>query len=179
MWKIFFHLPISLWCLFIDWTAPDIDNNGFLDSNDFECMALRACVIEGRGDCNPAKLAEYQHIMRNLWDEISNLADFDKVTRFTIMCFWLCRMFNSSCYSIMSFVLFLCIDMPSESPLITTNLDWFDMFTNCRPNFFFLVIKRNSITFGYFFFFSRINHFTGWQNLNRGIQTSCSKNMYK
>lgn len=57
----------------------DIDNNGFLDSNDFECMALRACIIEGKGDCNPAKLAEYQHIMRSLWDELSEMADFDKV----------------------------------------------------------------------------------------------------
>ncbi|XP_031634928.1 sarcoplasmic calcium-binding protein 1 [Contarinia nasturtii] len=56
----------------------DIDNNGFLDSNDFECMALRACIIEGKGDCNQAKLTEYQHIMRSLWEEISNLADFDK-----------------------------------------------------------------------------------------------------
>jgi hypothetical protein len=42
-------------------------------------MAVRACVIEGKGDCNPSKLAEYQHIMRSLWDEISDLADFDKV----------------------------------------------------------------------------------------------------
>lgn len=42
-------------------------------------MAVRACVIEGKGDCTPSKLAEYQHIMRSLWDEISDLADFDKV----------------------------------------------------------------------------------------------------
>lgn len=57
----------------------DIDNNGFLDQNDFECMAIRACVIEGKGECTPNKLGEYQHIMRSLWDEISDLADFDKV----------------------------------------------------------------------------------------------------
>lgn len=56
----------------------DIDNNGFLDQNDFECMAVRACIIEGKGECNPSKLSEYQHIMRSLWDEISDLADFDK-----------------------------------------------------------------------------------------------------
>jgi hypothetical protein len=43
-------------------------------------MAVRACVIEGKGECNPVKLAEYQHIMRSLWDEISDLADFDKVS---------------------------------------------------------------------------------------------------
>lgn len=59
--------------------STDIDNNGFLDQNDFECMAVRACIIEGKGEFSPAKLAEYQHIMRSLWDEISDLADFDKV----------------------------------------------------------------------------------------------------
>lgn len=58
----------------------DIDNNGFLDQSDFDCMALRACVIEGKGECNPAKLQEYRHIMRSLWEEISDLADFDKVS---------------------------------------------------------------------------------------------------
>lgn len=42
-------------------------------------MALRACIIEGKGDCNPSKLSEYQHIMRSLWDEISDIADLDKV----------------------------------------------------------------------------------------------------
>lgn len=47
-------------------------------------MAVRACVIEGKGECNPAKLSEYQHIMRSLWDEISDLADFDKVCSFEI-----------------------------------------------------------------------------------------------
>lgn len=57
----------------------DIDNNGFLDLNDFECMAVRACIIEGKGDFSPAKLSEFQHIMRSLWDEISDLADIDKV----------------------------------------------------------------------------------------------------
>lgn len=56
----------------------DIDNNGFLDQKDFDCMALRATVIEGKGDCNPAKLAEFKHIMRSLWEELSDLADFDK-----------------------------------------------------------------------------------------------------
>lgn len=45
-------------------------------------MALRACVIEGKGFCDQSKLAEYQHIMKNLWEEISELADFDKVRKF-------------------------------------------------------------------------------------------------
>lgn len=43
-------------------------------------MALRACVIEGKGVCDPSKLAESQHIMKSLWDEISDLADFDRVS---------------------------------------------------------------------------------------------------
>lgn len=66
----------------------DIDNNGQLDQKDFECMAVRACVIEGKGECNPVKLGEYQHIMRSLWDEISDLADFDKVTCFFSLSFF-------------------------------------------------------------------------------------------
>jgi Ca2+-binding EF-hand superfamily protein len=56
----------------------DIDNNGFLDSNDFECMALRACIIEGKGDCNADKLSQFQNIMKSLWDELAAIADFDK-----------------------------------------------------------------------------------------------------
>uniref|UniRef100_A0A182MS55 EF-hand domain-containing protein n=1 Tax=Anopheles culicifacies TaxID=139723 RepID=A0A182MS55_9DIPT len=61
----------------------DIDNNGFLDNNDFQCMALRASVIEGKGDINPARLNEYKFIMKSLWDEISALADFDKDGKIT------------------------------------------------------------------------------------------------
>lgn len=72
---------VEIYFLF-SFLVTDIDNNGFLDQNDFECMALRACIIEGKGDCNPAKLSEFQHIMRSLWDEISDLADFDKVWKF-------------------------------------------------------------------------------------------------
>lgn len=61
----------------------DIDNNGFLDQKDFDCMALRATVIEGKGDCSETRLAEYQKVMRNLWGELSDLADFDKDGRIT------------------------------------------------------------------------------------------------
>lgn len=66
-------------CISVLYFSADIDNNGFLDLNDFECMAVRACIIEGKGECSPAKLSEFQHIMRSLWDEISDLADIDKV----------------------------------------------------------------------------------------------------
>ncbi|XP_062545322.1 sarcoplasmic calcium-binding protein 1-like [Armigeres subalbatus] len=61
----------------------DIDNNGFLDNNDFQCMALRATVVEGKGTINPARLNEYRTIMKALWDEISALADFDKDGKIT------------------------------------------------------------------------------------------------
>lgn len=60
-----------------------------MDQKDFECMAVRACVIEGKGECSPVKLGEYQHIMRSLWDEISDLADFDKVIFFPLLSFTL------------------------------------------------------------------------------------------
>merc|ERR1712223_1971683 len=32
----------------------DIDGNGSLDKNDFECLAVRNTVIEGKGDWNEA-----------------------------------------------------------------------------------------------------------------------------
>ncbi|XP_039226279.1 sarcoplasmic calcium-binding protein, alpha-B and -A chains isoform X3 [Drosophila yakuba] len=56
----------------------DIDNNGFLDQNDFLCMAVRACVVEGKGDCSTARLDDYKKLMTNLWEEISAIADDDK-----------------------------------------------------------------------------------------------------
>ncbi|KAJ2940416.1 hypothetical protein O0L34_g96 [Tuta absoluta] len=56
----------------------DIDNNGYLDARDFQCLALRSCVLEGKGDCSPDRLQKYQHIMMSLWEEIAQLADFDK-----------------------------------------------------------------------------------------------------
>ncbi|KAH8367008.1 hypothetical protein KR200_002689, partial [Drosophila serrata] len=56
----------------------DIDNNGFLDQNDFLCMAVRACVVEGKGDCSTSRLDEYKKLMKNLWEEISAIADDDK-----------------------------------------------------------------------------------------------------
>merc|ERR1712156_915779 len=40
----------------------DIDGNGALDKNDFECLAVRNTVIEGKG----------------VWNEIAELADFNK-----------------------------------------------------------------------------------------------------
>lgn len=57
----------------------DIDNNGVLDQHDFECMALRMTLIEGKGDFNYNHYQENLHIMLSLWEEIAELADFNKV----------------------------------------------------------------------------------------------------
>ncbi|XP_071451429.1 sarcoplasmic calcium-binding protein 1 isoform X1 [Hetaerina americana] len=56
----------------------DVDNNGYLDRHDFECLALRATLMEKRGEYSASRLAENQHIMINLWNEIADLADFNK-----------------------------------------------------------------------------------------------------
>ena len=57
----------------------DIDNNGILDKDDFECLAVRNTVIEGKGEWEEAKFKQNQEVMRNLWNEIADLADFNKV----------------------------------------------------------------------------------------------------
>ena len=57
----------------------DIDNNGFLDKNDFECLAVRNTVIETKGKWCENVFKKNQEIMANLWNEIADLADFNKV----------------------------------------------------------------------------------------------------
>jgi len=56
----------------------DIDNNGYLDKNDFECLALRNTLIECRGNWDEAAYAKNKVIMSDLWNEIALLADFNK-----------------------------------------------------------------------------------------------------
>merc|ERR1712117_647361 len=56
----------------------DIDNNGFLDKNDFECLAVRNTVIETKGKWDEGAYKKNQEIMANLWNEIADLADFNK-----------------------------------------------------------------------------------------------------
>lgn len=56
----------------------DIDGNGALDKNDFECLAVRNTVIEGKGEWNDATFKKNQEVMANLWNEIAELADFNK-----------------------------------------------------------------------------------------------------
>jgi len=62
----------------------DIDNNGFLDKNDFACLAVRNTLIEGHGDFCPDAFANNQKIMMNLWNEIAELADFNKDGEVTV-----------------------------------------------------------------------------------------------
>ncbi|KAF2896927.1 hypothetical protein ILUMI_09251 [Ignelater luminosus] len=56
----------------------DVDSNGYLDERDFACLALRATIIEGKGEFSFSRLHEYQHIMLSLWEEMAELADFNK-----------------------------------------------------------------------------------------------------
>nr|ACR43475.1 sarcoplasmic calcium-binding protein [Crangon crangon] len=62
----------------------DIDNNGFLDKNDFECLAVKNTLIECRGEWSAEKYAANQKIMSNLWNEIAELADFNKDGEVTV-----------------------------------------------------------------------------------------------
>merc|ERR1712218_191881 len=56
----------------------DIDGNGALDKSDFECLAVRNTVIEGKGNWDEAVFKKNQEVMANLWNEIAELADFNK-----------------------------------------------------------------------------------------------------
>ncbi|XP_017762274.1 PREDICTED: sarcoplasmic calcium-binding protein 1 isoform X1 [Eufriesea mexicana] len=56
----------------------DTDNNGILDKHDFECMALKMTLIEGKGEFSYGRYQENLHIMLSLWEEIAELADFNK-----------------------------------------------------------------------------------------------------
>lgn len=56
----------------------DVDCNGYLDERDFACLALRATIVEGKGEFSFSRLQEHQHIMLSLWEEMAELADFNK-----------------------------------------------------------------------------------------------------
>jgi len=56
----------------------DIDNNGYLDKNDFECLAVKNTVVELAGGWTKDKYETNHKIMTNLWNEIAELADFNK-----------------------------------------------------------------------------------------------------
>ena len=56
----------------------DYDGNGVLDQNDFECLAVRNTILEGKGDWNQEKYEQNKKVMINLWQQICEIADFDK-----------------------------------------------------------------------------------------------------
>merc|ERR1712088_282601 len=56
----------------------DYDGNGVLDQNDFECLAVRNTIMEGKGDWDPIKYEKNKTVMINLWQQIAQIADFDK-----------------------------------------------------------------------------------------------------
>merc|ERR1711936_69636 len=56
----------------------DYDNNGVLDRNDFECLAVRNTIMEGNGAWDKEKYDKNKTVMINLWNQIAEIADFDK-----------------------------------------------------------------------------------------------------
>merc|ERR1711979_182747 len=56
----------------------DYDGNGVLDQNDFECLAVRNTIMEGKGDWDPIKYEKNKTVMINLWQPLADIADFDK-----------------------------------------------------------------------------------------------------
>merc|ERR1711970_222474 len=56
----------------------DIDNNGVLDKNDFKCLAVRNTIVENQGNFPTDRFQTNCKIMDDLWNEIAQLADFDK-----------------------------------------------------------------------------------------------------
>ena len=66
----------------------DYDGNGVLDQNDFECLAVRNTVIETKGKWCENVFKKNQEIMANLWNEIAELADFNKVSAHIVLTFF-------------------------------------------------------------------------------------------
>ena len=44
----------------------DLDNNGFLNKNDFDCLAVKFTVMEGRGEWTEKSFTQYSMIMRSI-----------------------------------------------------------------------------------------------------------------
>lgn len=58
-------------------------------------MALKMTLIEGKGEFNYSRYQENLHIMLSLWEEIADLADFDKV-RHKILFFYMTKRIDIS-----------------------------------------------------------------------------------
>ncbi|KAG8195633.1 hypothetical protein JTE90_017925 [Oedothorax gibbosus] len=62
----------------------DTDNNGYLDVNDFECLALKYTIYEGKGAYNAEVHARNKAIMHDLWHEMAELADYNRDGNVTV-----------------------------------------------------------------------------------------------
>ncbi|KAK2702984.1 sarcoplasmic calcium-binding protein 1-like isoform X2 [Artemia franciscana] len=62
----------------------DVDNNGFLDKNDFESMAFRSTVLEGKGTLEATRQKTNTKLYMDLWDKIAELCDFDRNGEVTV-----------------------------------------------------------------------------------------------
>ncbi|XP_076361677.1 sarcoplasmic calcium-binding protein-like [Tachypleus tridentatus] len=62
----------------------DTDNNGYLDVCDFECLALKYAIQECKGAYNKEVHEKKKQIMINLWNEIADMADFNKDGQVTV-----------------------------------------------------------------------------------------------
>jgi Ca2+-binding EF-hand superfamily protein len=62
----------------------DTDNNGYLDINDFESMALKYTIVEGKGAYNAEVHNTNKKIMHDLWHEMAELADYNKDGNVTV-----------------------------------------------------------------------------------------------
>lgn len=56
----------------------DIDNNGYLDLYDFECLALRYTVLGGKGSFDPKVHEKNKVIMINFWNDMAEFGNFNK-----------------------------------------------------------------------------------------------------
>ncbi|KFM61398.1 Sarcoplasmic calcium-binding protein 1, partial [Stegodyphus mimosarum] len=62
----------------------DTDNNGYLDVNDFECLALKYTIFEGKGAYNAELHESNKKVMHDLWSEMAELADYNKDGQVTV-----------------------------------------------------------------------------------------------
>jgi len=49
-----------------------------MNKNDFDCLAVKFTLMEGRGEWNEKSFTRYSMIMSDLWDQISEIADLNK-----------------------------------------------------------------------------------------------------
>ena len=74
----------------------DLDNNGFLNKNDFDCLAVKFTVMEGRGEWTGKSFTQYSMIMSDLWDQIADIADLNKVRKINISIFLTVLIYNNN-----------------------------------------------------------------------------------